>query len=152
MRSAALFLLAIFTPCALLGWVSWRSMRDEANEIRRQRTTLYQQSADNAARNAAALMAGQVREFGETVDRLLAADEPERLRARFHATLRRAWPGAHAGLVFDGESGALLAQAEPSEQAVTAFVAEHAWCSRCMWKSRRTMCRWLRRDRGRWPG
>ena len=127
MRSAALFLLAIFTPCALLGWVSWRSMREEANEIRRSRTTHYQQSADNTARDASAFMAGQVREFGETVDRLLASDSAERLRLRFHTALRGAWPMADAGMVLDGSNGRLMAQTEPSEQAVTAFVARHAW-------------------------
>ncbi len=127
MRSAALFLLAIFTPCALLGWVSWRSMRDEANDIRRQRTTLYQQSADNAARNAAALMAGQVREFGETVERMLTGDALEQVRTKFHMALRKAWPMASAGLVLDANTGALLAQVEPSEQAVTAFVIANTW-------------------------
>src|SRR5688572_17967469 len=127
MRSAILFLIAILTPCAVLGWVSWRSMRQEASDIQGQRTALYQQSADNAARAAGEFMTGQLRTFGETVDRLLAAEPPDDLRPRFHQTIRGAFPLAAAGLVFDSETGRLLPQTEPSEQAVTAFVSQHAW-------------------------
>jgi signal transduction histidine kinase len=127
MRSAILFFIAILTPCAVLGWVSWRSMKDEARVIQGQRTALYQQSADNAARSAAAFMTGQLRAFGETVDQLLAERPPEEVRRRFHQTLRSAWPLAEAGLVLETETGRIVAQVEPSEQQVTAFVAAHDW-------------------------
>ena len=92
MRSATLFLIAILTPCAVLAWVSWRSMREEANNIRQQQTAFYQQSADNAARAAGEFMAGQLRTFAESVDRLLAADAPADLQRRFHQTIRKAFP------------------------------------------------------------
>jgi signal transduction histidine kinase len=127
MRSAFLFLIAILTPCAVLGWVSWRSMRREASDIQGQRTAFYQQSADNAARGAGEFMTAQLRTFGETVDRLLADESPDELRPRFHQTLRGAFPLAAAGLVFDSQTGRVLPQTEPSEQAVTAFVTRHAW-------------------------
>lgn len=127
MRSAVLFFIAILTPCAVLGWVSWRSMKDEARVIQGQRTALYQQTADNAARSAAAFMTGQLRAFGETVDRLLAERPPEEVRRRFHQTLRSAWPLAEAGLVLETETGRITAQVEPSEQQVTAFVTAHDW-------------------------
>ncbi|HEX2750759.1 MAG TPA: HAMP domain-containing sensor histidine kinase [Verrucomicrobiales bacterium] len=127
MRSATLFLFAIFTPCALLCWVSWLWMQDEASVIKRDRTALYQKSVDLAARAATTFMAGQLQTFGETVDRLLAADAPEEMRLRFHQAIRGAFPLAEAGIVLDSTNGRVLPQVEPSEQAVTAFVSSHAW-------------------------
>lgn len=126
-RSAILFLIAILTPCAVLGWVSWRSMKKEEGEIQRQRTAFYQQAADNAARAAGVFMTEQLRSFGETVDRLLASDSPDEMRLRFHQAIRGAWPLAEAGLVLDATTGRILPQVEPSEQAVTSFVERHAW-------------------------
>ncbi len=125
MRSATLFLIAILTPCAVLCWMTWRSMKDEAGVIKGQRTAFYQQSADNAARTAGEFMTGQLRTFGETVDRLL--ESPDELRPRFHQTIRGVFPLADAGFIFDTASGRLLPQTEPSEQMVTEFIAQHAW-------------------------
>lgn len=127
MRSATLFLIAILTPCAALCWMAWRSMKDEARQIQSQRMAFYQQAADNAARSAGEFMSGQLRGFTETVDRLLEADSAEGLKARFHQTIRSALPAAAAGLVLETETGRLLAQTEPSEPLVTAFVAQHPW-------------------------
>ena len=137
MRSATLFLIAILTPCAVLGWVSWRSMQQEASDIQGQRTAFYQQSADNAARAAGEFMTAQLRTFGETVDRLLAAESPDELRPRFHQTIRGAFPLAAAGLVFDSETGTNSA----ADRAVGAGghgvrdAATHGFstmsCSRC---------------------
>ena len=127
MRSATLFLIAILTPCAALCWMAWRSMKDEAREIQNQRTAFYQQAADNAARTAGEFVAGQLRTFRETVDRLLAAESPAELRSHFHQSIRNAWPLAEAGLVLDTASGRLLPQTEPSEPLVTAFVAREGW-------------------------
>ena len=123
MRSATLFLIAILTPCAVLAWVSWRSMREEANNIRRQQTAFYQQAADTAARAASEFMTGQLHTFAESVDRLLAADTAVDLQRRFHQSIRKTFPLAEAGLVLDSETARVLAQTEPSEQAVTSFVA-----------------------------
>ena len=127
MRSATLFFIAILTPCAVLCWMAWRSMNDETRQIQTQRTAFYQQAADNAARTAAEFMTGQLRTFGETVDRLLAADSAEGLRPRFHQTIRSAFPAAEAGLVLETNTGRLLPQTEPSEPLVTAFMARHPW-------------------------
>ncbi len=127
MRSATLFLLVIFTPCALLCWVSWSWMQEEESRTRRNQTVLYQQSVDTAARAASEFVTGQLRTFGETVDRMLAAESPADLRLRFNQAIRSTFPLAEAGLVLDPVTGRILPQVEPSEQAVTAFVAEHSW-------------------------
>ncbi len=127
MRSATLFFLAILTPCAALCWMAWRSMKDETRQIQAQRTAFYQQAADHAARTAAEFMTAQLRRFGETADKLLAAETPEGLRLRFHQAIRRDFPAAEAGLVLDTVTGRLLPQTEPSEPLVTAFVARHEW-------------------------
>ena len=81
MRSATLFLIAILTPCAVLCWMTWRSMKDDAGKIREQRTTFYQQSADNAARTAGEFMTAQLRAFGESVDNQLVNTKHEELRS-----------------------------------------------------------------------
>lgn len=127
MRSATLFLIAILTPCAVLCWMTWRSMKDDAGKIKEQRTTFYQQSADSAARTAGEFMMGQLHTFGETVDKLLAAESPEKFRQRFHQSIRGVYPLAEAGFVFDTASGRLLPQTEPGEQMVTEFTARHGW-------------------------
>ena len=127
MRSAILFLLGILAPCAVMGWVSWRSMRQEAMLIQRQRTALYQQAADVAAREAAVLMGGHWVRFAEAVDRIAGPGEAPGAGERFHFALRRAWPLAGTGFVVEAETGRVVPQSEPSEQAVTAFFARESW-------------------------
>ncbi len=130
MRSATLFLLAILAPCLVLGWLSWRSMRDEESVIRRRQTAYYQQSADAAAREAAIVMQAFRQEFGRAVERLLAeGSSPEETALRFHTGLKQAWPAAQTGFVLDGISGRVIPQVEPGEMAVTAFLVQHPWLS-----------------------
>ena len=127
MRSAILFLLGILAPCAVMGWVSWRSMRQEATLIQRQRTALYQQAADVAAREAAVLMGGHWVRFAEAVDRIAGPGESPGAGERFHFALRRAWPLTGTAFVVEAETGRVVPQSEPSEQAVTAFFAREPW-------------------------
>ncbi len=127
MRSATLFLIAILTPCAVLCWMTWRSMKDDAGKIKEQRTTFYQQSVDNAARTAGEFMTAQLRAFGESVDNQLLVTKADELRPRFHQSIRGVFPLAEAGFIFETTTGRLLPQTEPGEQMVTEFTARHAW-------------------------
>lgn len=127
MRTATLFLIAVLTPCAVLCWMAWRSMRDDAREARTQRTAFYQQAADTSARTAADFMASQLRVFSEAVDKRLARTTPAELRARFHQTIHNDFPLAEAGFVLETASGRMLPQTEPGEPLVTAYVARQSW-------------------------
>ncbi len=124
MRTAILFLLGIAAPCAVMGWLSWRAMGEEDAVIQRQRVALYQQVAERAAREAGEAVQREWRVFAAVAEKLAGEDGSGE---RLHFAMRLRWPAAAVGFAVRETDGVMVAQAEPSGPAVTAFVERNGW-------------------------
>ena len=124
MRTAILFLLGIAAPCAVMGWLSWRAMGEEDAVIQRQRVALYQQVAERAAREAGEAVEREWRVFAAVVEKLAGEDGTGE---RLHFAMRSRWPAAAVGFAVRETDGVMVAQAEPSGPAVTAFLERNRW-------------------------
>ncbi|MBC8002801.1 MAG: HAMP domain-containing histidine kinase [Opitutaceae bacterium] len=95
-KVALVFLLAVFVPSLVLGWLAFRSLRDQQFVLERQQSIIYQGVADAVVREAQSYLTGLQSEFGMQAE-LLLRRETNNLPAAFDRAIRQAWPYAKVG-------------------------------------------------------
>ena len=95
-KVALVFLLAVFVPSLVLGWLAFRSLRDQQFVLERQQSIIYQGVADAVVREAQAYLTGLQSEFGMQAEMLLRRDT-NNLSGTFDRAIREAWPYAKVG-------------------------------------------------------
>jgi len=124
LRSALIFLVAIFLPSLVLGWLALRAAGEQNILIERQAADLHQAQTDAIAADLRQAVEQQQAAFVELVRQLVAAHGAEAVAENFGARLADGWkPG---GVPFAiSPRGALVypsvAQAR-SEEPVAAFL------------------------------
>lgn len=97
-RIAVIFLVAVFVPSLVLGFLALRTAGEQRNILERQVAELYQTDADQLAGELREAVLGRQREFAERVRVLLASSEARRLAIDFSRRLGRN-PGGTAFVV-----------------------------------------------------
>ena len=95
-KVALVFLLAVFVPSLVLGWLAFRSLRDQQFVLERQQSIIYQGVADAVVREAQSYLTGLQSEFGMQAELLLRRDTNS-LPTTFDRAIREAWPYAKVG-------------------------------------------------------
>ncbi len=106
-KSLVIFLLAIFLPSVVLGWLALRSAREQQIILERRTAELYQSETENAAAGVRALVDEQRRAFAEAVRKLIASRAPAQLAKDFTPALAAAWPRKAVGFAI-GADGRIL--------------------------------------------
>jgi len=91
-KSIWIFLLAVFLPSIVLGWLALRSADEQQIILENRTAALYQKETENAAVAARSLVDDERRAFNETVRQLLAKADPQTLANNFSTELAKAWP------------------------------------------------------------
>src|SRR4051812_10428039 len=105
-KVAIVFVLAVFVPSLILGWLAVRSLRDQQFVLERQRSLLYQSVADAIARDVENTVINHQHEFSSQVETILAGGNSSVVAMNFNAQLQTNWPLAEVGFVV-APSGAL---------------------------------------------
>ena len=95
-KVALVFLLVVFVPSLVLGWLAFRSLRDQQFVLERQQSIIYQGVADAVVREAQSYLTGLQGEFGMQTE-LLIRRQTNNLPANFDSAIRQAWPYAKVG-------------------------------------------------------
>jgi len=111
-KSIWIFLLAVLLPSVVLGWLSLRSAEEQQIILEKRTAELYQTETENAAAAARALIDGERRAFNDSVRRLLAGENAQKLANNFTAELAKEWPRKAIGFAL-GKEGQLCS---PSPQ------------------------------------
>src|SRR6476469_6552100 len=90
-KSLLVLLLAVLLPSLLLGWLALRSAQEQQIVLERRTAELFQKETESVAAAARSVVSEQRRLFAETLQRLLAEEEPRVLAAHFTASLRQRW-------------------------------------------------------------
>lgn len=117
-KAATIFLLAVFIPSLVLGYLALRSLRDQRIIIERQAVTTYQGITDSLAVDLNNRMLDVQDEFQETVNRLLADGQaPDELAASFHQRIREEMKTVAVGFALNAEGDLISPTAADSAQA-----------------------------------
>lgn len=114
-KSAAILLLAVLLPSAVLGWLALRGADEQRIILERRTAELAQRETDSIAAAARALVDEQRAAFADAVRELLAKTPASELAPEFTAALARHWKQPAVGFAID-QRGALLA---PSSRDAT---------------------------------
>jgi len=98
-KVAIVFIIAVIAPSLALAWLAVRSLRGQEVVLERQQTLLYQNVADNLAREIVDQTAAVRRDFIDHVEQLSEGTSPRAMSATFDARLRQTWPLAEIGFV-----------------------------------------------------
>src|SRR5260370_36609953 len=113
-KFALIFVLAVFLPSVVLGWLALDSLRNQEFVFERQQELLLQGTSDTLAERIRGFLGARLNEFGNQVDQLAGgtyvATVDERIRAL--------WPPATVGFVvtLDGKLVAPSSKANGSTQ------------------------------------
>src|ERR1043166_5369812 len=102
-KSVWIFLLAVFLPGAVLGWLALRSAEEQQIVFERRTAELYQKETESLAVTVRDTVDAERRVFGETVHRLLAKGDAEALARDFTNTLADAWEMKAVGFAINRE-------------------------------------------------
>lgn len=100
MRLPILFLAAVLVPCAVLGWLGWRSLGEERALAERRQLAICQTAADAAAGNVRTFLAESVRTFAAAADGIAREAGPD-AAGRFPAEIASRWPLAWSAAAVD---------------------------------------------------
>jgi len=128
-KTALIFLLAIFLPSLILGFIALRTANEQNIIIERQAAALLQKDADDAAIRTQNLLLEEQRIFTETVENLLSRQTALNAADHFSETLSTLWPRAEIGFAVTVE-GVLLspkakANGNDKETPESKFIAEN---------------------------
>jgi signal transduction histidine kinase len=96
-RAAWIFVVAVFLPSLVLGWLAVRTARDQGIIIERQAAELLQRDADGMAAVAREVVVARQASFLEAVNRLVAEKGIAEVSAKFDQFLPEAWPEGKIG-------------------------------------------------------
>ena len=90
-----IFVLAVFLPSVVLGWLALESLQNQEFVFERQQELLLQGTSDTLAERIRGFLGEQLNEFGNRVNQLASDTEV----AAFDERLRAVWPAATVGFV-----------------------------------------------------
>ena len=92
-RQALIFLVAIFLPSFVLGWLALRAAGKQRILIERQAADLHQAETDVIASGVRDAIEAKQREFAESIRTLIAKDNPGAVAENFGPLLTTIWSG-----------------------------------------------------------
>ena len=132
-KSVWIFLLIVFLPAAVLGWLALRSADEQRFILERRTAELFQTQADNVATAVREAIIVEQRNFGEAVRRLIAEKPDTNALARdFPKSLPGVWNRKAVGFAM-GPGGKILAPTP------AAAVGNKAWGS-FLWEYSPFLC------------
>src|SRR5580704_15857161 len=94
-KFAVIFVVAVFLPSVVLGWLALDSLRNEEFVFERQQELLLQGTSDTLAGRIQAFLGEKLNEFGNQVDLLASRTDA----VAFDEHIRVLWPAAAVGFV-----------------------------------------------------
>ena len=94
-KFALIFVLAVFLPSVVLGWLALDSLRNQEFVFERQQELLLQGTSDTLAERIRGFLDEKVNEFGNQVDQLAGGTDV----VAFDERIRAIWPAATVGFV-----------------------------------------------------
>jgi signal transduction histidine kinase len=94
-KFALVFVLAVFLPSVVLGWLALDSLRNQEFVFERQQELLLQGASDTLAERVRGFLGEKLTEFGNQVDQLASGAEV----VHFDERIRALWPAATVGFV-----------------------------------------------------
>jgi hypothetical protein len=90
-----IFVLAVFLPSMVLGWLALDSLRNQEFVFERQQELLLQGTSDTLAERIRGFLGEKLNEFGNQADQLASGTEI----VAFDERIRAIWPAAKVGFV-----------------------------------------------------
>src|ERR1700730_11875831 len=94
-KFALIFVLAVFLPSVVLGWLALDSLRNQEFVFERQQELLLQGTSDTLAERIRGILGAKLNEFGNQVDQLASGTDV----VAFDERIREIWPAATVGFV-----------------------------------------------------
>ena len=94
-KFALIFVLAVFLPSVVLGWLALDSLRNQGFVFERQQELLLQGTSDTLAERIRGILGAKLNEFGNQVDQLASGTDV----VAFDERIREIWPAATVGFV-----------------------------------------------------
>ena len=94
-KFALIFVLAVFLPSIVLGWLALDSLRNQEFVFERQQELLLQGTSDTLAERIRGFLGEKQNEFGNQVDQLASGTDV----VAFDERVRAMWPAATVGFV-----------------------------------------------------
>ena len=116
-KFALIFVLAVFLPSAVLGWLALDSLRNQEFVFERQQELLLQGISDTLAERIREFLGQKLTEFGNQVDQLAAGTDV----VTFDERIRAIWPAATVGFVVTLD-GKLVAPSATENGAAKRFL------------------------------
>jgi signal transduction histidine kinase len=116
-KFALIFVLAVFLPSVVLGWLALDSLRNQEFVFERQQEMLLQGTSDTLAERIRGFLSEKLDEFGNQVDQLASGTEV----GAFDERIRAIWPAATVGFVVTLE-GKLVAPSVKRDGAAQRFL------------------------------
>ena len=116
-KFALIFVLAVFLPSVVLGWLALDSLRNQEFVFERQQELLLQGTSDTLAERIRGFLGEKLNEFGNQVDQLASGTDV----AAFDERIRAVWPAATVGFVVTLD-GKLVAPSEKGNGAAQRFL------------------------------
>jgi signal transduction histidine kinase len=112
-----IFVLAVFLPSVVLGWLALDSLRNQEFVFERQQELLLQGTSDTLAERIRGFLGEKLNDFGNQVDQLASGTEA----VAFDERLRAIWPAARVGFVVTLE-GKLVAPSAKRDGPAQRFL------------------------------
>ncbi|MEO6036608.1 MAG: HAMP domain-containing sensor histidine kinase [Verrucomicrobiota bacterium] len=124
-KLALVFILAVLVPSLVLGWLAFRSLRDQQFLLERQQSLLYQRVTDSLAGDISARLAQAQQEFASQVEDLAANRQSTFVAAQFDEELHQRWPLAEVGFCVT-LSGKILSPLVSEREEAKSFFTENS--------------------------
>jgi hypothetical protein len=116
-KFALIFVLAVFLPSIVLGWLALDSLRNQEFVFERQQELLLQGTSDTLAERIRGFLGEKQNEFGNQVDQLASGTDV----VAFDERVRAIWPAATVGFVVTLD-GKLVAPSAKGNGAAQRFL------------------------------
>jgi signal transduction histidine kinase len=116
-KFALIFVLAVFLPSVVLGWLALDSLRNQEFVFERQQEMLLQGTSDTLAERGRGFLGEKLNDFGNQVDQLASRADV----GAFDDRIRAIWPAATVGFVVTLE-GKLVAPSAKGDATAERFL------------------------------
>ena len=116
-KFALIFVLAVFLPSVVLGWLALDSLRNQEFVFERQQELLLQGTSDTLAERIRGFLSEKLNEFGSQVDQLAGGTDV----AAFDERIRAGWPTATVGFVVTLD-GKLVTPSSKGDKSAQRFL------------------------------
>jgi signal transduction histidine kinase len=131
-KSIWIFLLAVFLPGAVLGWLALLSAGEQQIIFERRTAELYQKETEDLAAAVRETLESERRAFSDVVHRLLGKSDAEELARDFTNTLNDAWQRKAIGFAISAD-GKMLSPGK-------SMVAKDEGCREFLWNNGAFLC------------